>query len=185
MADTDSRRRLARSDSAPILPHAGARVRDIMSPRVLAVAPATESGRAIEIANERHVEHLMVARGSELIGVLCTCDLWEAMQAPVASVMSSPPVTIDADASIEAAAEIVRTTGLGCLPVLERGRVVGVVTRGDLARHGLLDLADNTCASCGSHHHVRRLAGYASAFCTLCLDKTPSSVAYDELGWGD
>jgi CBS domain-containing protein len=179
------RRRFARSESVAPELASGTAVRDIMSSRVFAVSPATAGDVAMEVAGEKHVEHLMVSRGSELVGVLCTCDLWEAAEAPVASVMSSPPVTIEADVPIDEAARLLHTSGVGCLPVLDQGHVVGVITRGDLARRGLLDLTDQTCASCGSHHHVRRLAGYASAFCALCLDKTAPSVSYDELGWGD
>jgi acetoin utilization protein AcuB len=161
-------------------------VRDIMSDAVVKVAPSVEATRAIDLANERHVEHLVVARGEELLGVLCTCDLWDAVRSSVGSCMSSPPVTVDADAPLWNAVEIVRTTGVGCLPVVDDGVLVGVVTRGDHARHGLLDLTDQTCESCGTHHHVRRLPGYEHAFCTQCLDKTPASLApYEELGWGD
>jgi CBS domain-containing protein len=179
--------RWPRSDSAEI-PAAGMAmrsVREIMSDHLLAIAPSMEAGRAIDLAGERHVEHIVVTRGCELVGVLCTCDLWDAVRAPVAAVMSTPPVTIEALATLGEAAAMMRSNGIGCLPVLDRGKMVGLVTRGDLARAGLFDLSDLTCASCGSHHHVRHLTGYESAFCALCLERTPASVTYDELGWGD
>jgi CBS domain-containing protein len=179
--------RWPRSESAapPGIGIADRPVSEVMSVHVVAVPPNLEASRAVDLAHEKRVEHLIVSRGSELVGVLCTCDLWEAVRAPVAAVMSTPPVTIGARSTLGEAAALVSSTGVGCLPVLDHGRVVGVLTRGDLARLGLIDLTDLTCASCGSHHHVRRLAGYDSAFCALCLDSAPPVGTYDELGWGD
>jgi CBS domain-containing protein len=162
------------------------RVADVMSRDVVKVPPLAESGQASDLASSSRVEHLVVAEGSKLYGVLCTCDLSRSTRAPVASIMSAPPVTVRDDATVRQAAALITATGVGCLPVLDaEDQLVGVLTRGDLARLGLLDLSEQTCASCGSHHHVKHLAGYDNAFCTLCLDSTPPAVSYDELGWGD
>ena len=52
--------------------------------------------------------------------------------------MTADPVTVDADASVEAAARIIATRKHNRLPVVEHGRLVGVVTRVDVldALHG-------------------------------------------------
>lgn len=189
MADSTRGRRVwPRSESSPeVRPPALAdrAVAEVMTAPVVSVTPSTDTGEALELAHDRRVEHLVVCRGAELAGVVCTCDLWDAIRAPVASVMSAPAVAIDASATLGEAVELVRSTGVGFLPVIDRGAVVGVLTRGDLGRLGLIDHEDRTCASCGSHHHVRRLAGYEHAFCVLCLDAVPPAASYDELGWGD
>jgi CBS domain-containing protein len=46
--------------------------------------------------------------------------------------MSRPVVTIDADATIREAAELMRTAGVGCLPVVTLNRLAGAVTDRDL-----------------------------------------------------
>ena len=46
--------------------------------------------------------------------------------------MSTPPITIDADATLPEACEIMRTHQIRRLPVVEDGKLVGIVTRGDL-----------------------------------------------------
>jgi CBS domain-containing protein len=52
----------------------------------------------------------------------------------VREVMTAPPVTIDADADIEAAAAIMLREGIARIPVLKGGRLVGIVTRADIVR---------------------------------------------------
>jgi predicted transcriptional regulator len=51
-------------------------------------------------------------------------------------------VTIDADASVALAARRMRHHEVGCLPVLEQGRPVGLVTDRDLVVRGLAENAD-------------------------------------------
>jgi acetoin utilization protein AcuB len=156
-----------------------------MSTDVVRIGPQAAPARAIDLADASGVEHLVVTRGDELVGVLCTCDLWDVAGAQIGSVMARSPIVIPADATIARAAELATLTGVGCLPVMWDGRVVGIVTRGDLARAGALDLTGRICASCGSHHHVRPRPGAASLFCARCVEGVRSDVAYEEIGWGD
>jgi len=46
--------------------------------------------------------------------------------------MSAPPITIDIDATLPEACELIRQHQIRRLPVLEDGQLVGIVTRGDL-----------------------------------------------------
>ena len=46
--------------------------------------------------------------------------------------MSSPPITIDIDAALPEACEILRKYKIRRLPVMKEGQLVGIVTRGDL-----------------------------------------------------
>jgi CBS domain-containing protein len=52
--------------------------------------------------------------------------------------MTADPVTIEADAPVEEAAHLIATRKHNRLPVIEHGRLVGVVTRVDVleALHG-------------------------------------------------
>jgi CBS domain-containing protein len=55
----------------------------------------------------------------------------------VRDVMSSPVVTTSADADITEAAATMRRAKVGSVPVLDSGRVIGIVTESDLLRHVL------------------------------------------------
>jgi CBS domain-containing protein len=46
--------------------------------------------------------------------------------------MSSPPITIDIDATLPEACELIRKHQIRRLPVLKDGKLAGIVTRGDL-----------------------------------------------------
>jgi CBS domain-containing protein len=60
----------------------------------------------------------------------------------VADAMRRELVTIDAEASVALAARRMRDHEIGCLPVLEQGRPVGLVTDRDLVVRGLAENAD-------------------------------------------
>jgi CBS domain-containing protein len=49
--------------------------------------------------------------------------------------MSKHVVSIPADTSIRAAARLMMEKKLGCLPVVEGERLVGLVTKGDMLRY--------------------------------------------------
>jgi len=51
---------------------------------------------------------------------------------PVSSVMSYPIITVDADDSVEEAARIMLRQGVARLPVLQQGKLAGIVTRADI-----------------------------------------------------
>ena len=52
----------------------------------------------------------------------------------VRDAMSSPPIAIPSDASLELAAEVMRENEINRVPVLRGDRLVGIVTRNDLVR---------------------------------------------------
>lgn len=149
------------------------RVFEVMNPKVVFIGPLSTVGEASEIAQRRRVRHLVVAQKGDVVGVLCTCDLRDApVGEKVARYMSRPALTVSAEASLEQAAEVMRDFAVGCLPVVTRGRLVGIMTKGDLRRAGA-PLADRRrCQACGSTSHVRRLAKHGGvSFCWECIEK--------------
>ncbi|MEA2271904.1 MAG: hypothetical protein QOI98_612 [Solirubrobacteraceae bacterium] len=58
--------------------------------------------------------------------------LRKAFASQVSDMMTRDPVTIDTDATVEQAARVIAETGHNRLPVVEHGRLVGVVTRLDV-----------------------------------------------------
>jgi acetoin utilization protein AcuB len=120
-----------------------------MSVPAAVVAPDDSLHVADGIMSMGAVRHLPVVSGGELVGVVSQRDILRApgLLAPliesasailkelrVEDVMSSPVVTIGAEASVQEAANRVLKHRVGCLPVLEAGRLVGIVTTSDLLR---------------------------------------------------
>ncbi len=54
-------------------------------------------------------------------------------------IMTYPVVTVAPDTSAAAAADLIITKGIGCLPVVDNHQLIGMVTKTDLLRclHGL------------------------------------------------
>jgi hypothetical protein len=100
--------------------------------------------------------------------------------------MSREVFVIDADASLNEAVAGMAALQIGCLPVVQKGDLVGVITRGDLRRAGIDEalLGARYCASCGSPHGVCPDPRGAVEFCLDCLDReTPAPD--DDIGTGD
>ena len=61
-------------------------------------------------------------------------ELKKAVAASVRDVMTKDPITIQADAPVEDAATLLVERDVSRLPVLEAGRVVGIVSKSDVVR---------------------------------------------------
>ena len=160
----------------------------VMSSSLVVVADDTSVLDAAQLAEEEGVHHLLVVRGSELVGVLCEYDLLLAGPTALVSECMNVPYCIDAEAMLEDAACLMRERAIGCLPVLVHGCLLGIVTRGDLRRAGLTaaEVAGPVCASCGRDDHVRldtRTEG--AAFCLECRERAFPSESEDDVGGGD
>jgi acetoin utilization protein AcuB len=132
------------------------RVSRSMSRHVISVSPRASIGEAQEVMRRCHVQHLVVKRRGRLAGVLCMCDLELAPNdVSVERVMASPPLTVIPSTSAGIAAALMAEAGVGCLPVVSRGRVVGILTRSDLCHAH--ETAGEAPASPRSHvHHGSR-----------------------------
>jgi CBS domain-containing protein len=61
-------------------------------------------------------------------------ELKKAVAATVADVMSEDPITIDASASIEEVASLLADKDVSRLPVMDGGKLVGIVSKHDIVR---------------------------------------------------
>jgi len=113
-------------------------VRDVMSTDLVTVRPAESVRRAYEIMRDRRIRHLPVIENDRLVGILSDRDLRPILLSPgltgasVAELMSEGPTTITPDTSVEDAASLLVVRKIGCLPVVEGERLVGIVTETDL-----------------------------------------------------
>jgi CBS domain-containing protein len=116
-------------------------VKDIMVSRNLFTA--TETDRLAAVAQKMawgRLRHVPVVRGDEVVGVLSERDIlarraqggdaWS--DEVVAAVMSQPPLVAVPDQEIAQAAARMAAHKIGCMPVVSRGRLVGMITTTDL-----------------------------------------------------
>jgi CBS domain-containing protein/hemerythrin-like domain-containing protein len=112
--------------------------RDIMRARPGVVAPGESLARAAELMGTLGTRELLVVERGALIGILTRGDMepyrghyeWTTARAA----MTPDPVTVGADAPITAVARVLLERRFNSVPVTERGRLLGMVTRHDLLR---------------------------------------------------
>jgi acetoin utilization protein AcuB len=99
----------------------------------------------------KQLRHLPVLEQGEVVGLVTQRDLFKAAQSSamgygekaqqaylqsvrVKEIMTYPVVTIPPDTAVAAAADMMITKGIGCLPVVENQKLIGMVTKTDLLR---------------------------------------------------
>ena len=103
-----------------------------MTRNVETVSASEPAERALARMRTRRIRHLVVMRGKKLLGVVSDRDVGVAKDRTVEDVMTAHAVSATADMTIRKAANLLRGRGIGCLPVMEGGDLVGIVTTTDL-----------------------------------------------------
>lgn len=133
----------ASTRSVGVSPGTDIQVRDIMQSPVKTVAADENVGLALQLMLWNDIRHLPVMRPADgkLVGVLSKRDILrvhnderdpEAMGRAVRDVMSTPVEHIHPNAPVADAASDIITKRIGCLPVVDAGDLVGIVTVADL-----------------------------------------------------
>ena len=117
-------------------------VRDIMRSPAVVVTPDTKLQDAYRTMREKGIRHLPVVEGDLLVGVITDRDLRLATSAlaptpfppgsQVSAAMSRTLQTADPLDPVEDAARIMSARKIGCLPILDEGRLIGIITSLDL-----------------------------------------------------
>ncbi len=127
-------------------------VKDMMSTEVTVVGRNDDLRLVEEVMANKKLRHLPVVEDGDLVGIVTQRDLFkESMPSVmgygekarqgffhsvrVKEIMVYPVVTIAPTASIQEAVEVFIQKGIGCLPVVEASKLVGIVTKTDLLRH--------------------------------------------------
>ena len=97
---------------------------------------------AIQMMADRHVGALPVTRDGELVGVISERDYARKVillsrssaETPVWQIMSSPVVTVTPDDDVRQCMQLMTDKRIRHLPVVQDGRMVGMISIGDLVR---------------------------------------------------
>ncbi len=127
-------------------------VREVMSKPAVTVATTARVKAAIALLDEHEISALPVIDPSgHLTGVLSEADVISQMlvaddqapeiavrltaapiQAMVADLMSTHPIIVSGDTELAVAADLMTSSAIKSLPVVDDGRLVGVVSRRDI-----------------------------------------------------
>lgn len=120
-------------------------VRDSMTREVETLTPQTTAAEALALCRKRRIRHLPIVEEGRLVGIVSDRSLRsatpvlgdlsraEALQTiRVVDVMSREVSTAHPDDPIEQAANEMREKRIGCLPVVQHGALVGIITSSDV-----------------------------------------------------
>ena len=113
-------------------------VSDIMTTCVQTINSADSAEYAWHVMRQRHIHHLVVTQAATIVGMLSAFDLGgprgEAFRVGrrVEELMVRSVKTVQPDYTMRQAAEVMRELSIGCLPVVSRGKLIGIVTNSDL-----------------------------------------------------
>jgi len=109
--------------------------------QVFSVGPQAPVLEAIRLMAEHHIGALLVMKGEALAGVVSERDYalkvilpQRAADTAVRDIMSSPVLTVSPDTSVQQCMQLVTDQRVRHLPVVEGGRVIGMVSIGDLVK---------------------------------------------------
>jgi acetoin utilization protein AcuB len=131
-------------------------VSDWMTKKVIILYPDDYLSDAISMMKEHGVKHLPILKNDKLKGIISdrdikeyspskatTLDIYELhyllAKTRVKDVMKTKLFTTTPDAAVEEAAMTMLDRSVGCLPVLDQGRLVGIISDKDIFR-ALVDI---------------------------------------------
>jgi CBS domain-containing protein len=115
------------------------RISSIMTEAAVTDRPDDDLAAAARKMWDQQTGSLLVLDGEELLGIITERDVLRAvatgtaLSTPVSEVMSKDLITVEPGTSLREAARIMTEKWIRHLPVLESGRLVGVVSQRDLA----------------------------------------------------
>lgn len=115
---------------------------------------------AIQMMADKYVGALLVMRRDELLGIISERDYARKVillgrssaETPVWQIMSAPVITVQPEDSINTCLVLVTEKRVRHLPVMENGKVVGMISVGDLVK-ALID---------DQQQHIEQLQRYIS-----------------------
>lgn len=126
-------------------------VGDVMSPNAQTLSPQATLEEAILFERKHRVRHIPVVQAGVLVGIVTDRDIKQATPSIVSGIdrdnyevvlqttmleqiMTRDPVTATRATPLLEAVELFAQRRVGCLPVVEDGHLVGIITGTDLLR---------------------------------------------------
>jgi signal-transduction protein with cAMP-binding, CBS, and nucleotidyltransferase domain len=117
--------------------------RDVMTPNPVNVPAEATLTEAARLMRDEDIGDVLVTRDGVLLGIVTDRDMvvraiadgMDPHTTPIEHCSSSDLMVVDADDQVSDVIAVVRDRAIRRLPVTEDGRLVGIISLGDLARH--------------------------------------------------
>lgn len=126
-------------------------VSDWMTKKVFTVSPDENIAEAAELAAIKNIKHIPVVKGEKIKGILSDRDIREYVpsiaktfdllelhgimsKTKVKEVMKTNVICTGPDTPVEEAAMIMHDKNIGCLPVIDQEKLVGIISDRDIFR---------------------------------------------------
>jgi CBS domain-containing protein len=118
------------------------KVKEIMTREPVTLSPTSTIGEAATIMRQEDAGSVPILEGGRLVGIITDRDIVIRVLAGgkdpkttrVSDAMTADPVTVTPDTSVDEAQKVMSDRQVRRLPVVEDGRLVGLVVIGQVAR---------------------------------------------------
>ncbi|WP_424942652.1 DUF294 nucleotidyltransferase-like domain-containing protein [Aliiroseovarius crassostreae] len=124
-------------------------VDNLMAPNPVTCAPDVTIQNAAKMMGERKISSLCVTQDDHLTGIVTTSDLARKVVAqardisgPVSEIMVPNPITLSPSAIGSDVLHLMMEKRIGHIPIVEAGRLVGIVSQTDLTRFQTVSSAE-------------------------------------------
>jgi len=153
-------------------------VDDLMSAPVYVVAPDDTVGHVKNVMLKHKVGRVVVAYAGALVGIIAKYDLAKMLESSEAgwrrrrqdrtlakTIMSENVIKTAPSTPLKAAAQTMIANGIGCLPVIGDGELLGILTETDLITHfattnskaKVKTLMSDAFLTCHRHHSINHV----------------------------
>jgi CBS domain-containing protein len=120
------------------------RIREVMTPSPETVEPGKPTTEAAKLMRKADAGMIPVVENGDLVGTVTDRDIVLRVVAEgrspeattVGEIASPEPVTVEPEQELDEALKLMAQHQVRRLPVVEKGRLVGVVAQADVAREG-------------------------------------------------
>jgi CBS domain-containing protein len=138
--------------------------RDIMTANVISIRETTTLEDAARLLARNRISGIPIVDENQiLIGLISEHDMISRQGQTVSDIMSRGVITVTPDTDVEQIQHLLTNQRIRRVPVVEHGRVVGIVSRSDLVRQMAMrwvcdvcgeiirsEMAPETCPRCGA-----------------------------------
>jgi acetoin utilization protein AcuB len=146
------------------------KIRSLMIPDPISITEKTSIKEAIEVMKVNSIRHLPVTgEANMLVGFVTLADLRTGLipsmvaGLTLSDLMIKNPIIVDPDSEIEIAAQLIYKHKISGIPVVKKGKLVGIITESDMLRAfidmmGILNASSRIDVSIGSEPGTLRKA---------------------------
>lgn len=114
---------------------------------IISVEPNTTVYAAIELMCEKNIGGLLILENDQLVGIFTERDYARKIilkgksskEAKISEVMTRNPFTVSSESSIEQCMEMMSDKSIRHLPVVDQGKLVGMISIGDVVKQIIQD----------------------------------------------